>query len=330
MIIQKFFWLCSGGRISLIRENRSLHNLYAGLGAFVFFTSLFAFLSFFYASGYLFQSIYIRILLSLLWGAFIFNLDRFLVSSLDEINKNNKILIAIPRILIAIFLALIISKPLELKLFENEIDENMALFNQSRRVQYNQSLNSDSSEIGLINSSIEEIKSEIDKKEKELMALSKRMIREIDGSGGTEKIGAGPVYKAKKREYLEFKQEWIPVRKSMEIMIDSLESRKLIAIRIADNHKSDFENLISSNLGIIDRLDALHRLKNSSDSIYWAGTLIFLLFVFIESSPVIFKLLSPESFYAYMFQNEKRVLKTENDIQTEDKILNLKRAFNKT
>lgn len=327
MIIQKFFWLCSGGRISLIKTNPSLHNLYAGLGAFVFFTSLFALLSFFYASGYLFHNLYVRISLAFLWAAFIFNLDRFLVSSLDEIHQNNKLVIAIPRILIAIFLALVISKPLELKLFEKEIDENMALFNQNRRIQYNQSLNSDSSEIGLISKEIKSIKLEINSKEEELAGLSDRMIDEIDGSGGTQKIGAGPVFKAKKDAYESFKMRWLPEKQSLLTKLDSLESKKSIALNNAEKNKTDFEKILTSNLGIIDRLDSLNRLKSSSNSVYWAGTLIFLLFVFIESSPVIFKLLSPKSFYSYMFLNEKRVLQAENDMRTEERILNLKRAF---
>ncbi|MEO0471432.1 MAG: DUF4407 domain-containing protein, partial [Bacteroidota bacterium] len=56
------------------------------------------------------------------WGLLIFNLDRFIVASLrKKERKSSEWLAAMPRLLLALLFAVVIAKPLELKIFENEI-----------------------------------------------------------------------------------------------------------------------------------------------------------------------------------------------------------------
>jgi hypothetical protein len=66
------------------------------------------------------------ILVRLLWGTAIFNMDRYIVSSINkEGSTNQQILQASPRILLAIMIGIVISRPLELKIFDKEIRQKL-------------------------------------------------------------------------------------------------------------------------------------------------------------------------------------------------------------
>ena len=69
---------------------------------------------------------YPAIAFGIIWGLVIFNLDRFIVSTLrkDELFWNEFKLV-LPRLVLAVILAIVISKPLELKIFEKEIAQKV-------------------------------------------------------------------------------------------------------------------------------------------------------------------------------------------------------------
>ena len=61
------------------------------------------------------------------WGLLIFNLDRYIVATIGKGDGTSKITkeewkIARPRLLMAILLGIVIATPLELKIFEKEIE----------------------------------------------------------------------------------------------------------------------------------------------------------------------------------------------------------------
>src|SRR5699024_10544572 len=88
-----------------------------------------------FAGGYAIHitcdSMEVSVFFALFWGALIFNLDRYIVSTLSAgtsgkvISKQN-ILEATPRLLMAILLGFVIATPLELKLFEKEINAEIS------------------------------------------------------------------------------------------------------------------------------------------------------------------------------------------------------------
>jgi hypothetical protein len=124
--IRDFFWFCSGATRSVLKRSPIDSEKYAGIGATVFFTGLFASLSAGYALFTVFNNLLIASIAGLLWGLMIFNLDRYIVSSMvkrDRFWPEFKLLL--PRLALAILLALVISKPLELKIFEREINRQL-------------------------------------------------------------------------------------------------------------------------------------------------------------------------------------------------------------
>src|ERR1700761_7120628 len=124
--ITRFFWFCSGAHVGTLKKNPIEHNKYMGIGATIFFTALFASLSGGYAMYFVFAgnafAVVFAILFGLIWGTAIFNMDRYIVSSIDKQGTTNQqILQASPRILLAIMIGIVISRPLELKIFDKEI-----------------------------------------------------------------------------------------------------------------------------------------------------------------------------------------------------------------
>ena len=123
-LLELFFIRCSGASISIINICPEFEKIkYVSIGATIFFTSLLAFISSFYGLSQIFDSYLLIFPLAVFWGLIIFNLDRYIVQSLRPgDSKYNNLIISIPRITLAVLVAVIISKPLEVKLFEDEIN----------------------------------------------------------------------------------------------------------------------------------------------------------------------------------------------------------------
>jgi uncharacterized membrane-anchored protein len=126
-------FLCSGADKNILELCPTAEMAkYEGIGGTVFFTGLFAMLSGGYAFYLVFHSGEYAFLsasvLGMIWGLFIFNLYRYIVSSMvKQGNFCSDLKLAIPRLLLAILLAFVISTPLELKLFETEIEAELIL-----------------------------------------------------------------------------------------------------------------------------------------------------------------------------------------------------------
>jgi len=120
-----FFITCSGADSNILETcSKGEQNKYAGIGATVFFTAIMAFIASSYALYTVFDNMYTAIFFGLIWGLLIFNLDRFIVSTIKKMSSfKSELLQASPRILLAIIIAIVISKPLEMKIFEKEINQ---------------------------------------------------------------------------------------------------------------------------------------------------------------------------------------------------------------
>ena len=124
--INEFFWLCSGVNRKILRQCPTEYAKYAGMGGTIFFTACMAALSGGYAISTVFDSTIIAIFFGIFWGMLIFNLDRLIVNTMYSDGKVTiswqELVSGLPRIIMAIFLGIVISTPLELKIFEDAID----------------------------------------------------------------------------------------------------------------------------------------------------------------------------------------------------------------
>jgi hypothetical protein len=71
------------------------------------------------------------VILGLLWGAVILNIDRFLVLSMGSTRDRKRlVLITLPRLVLAVVLALVISTPLVLRIFQSDINQQLFIMQQ--------------------------------------------------------------------------------------------------------------------------------------------------------------------------------------------------------
>ncbi len=306
-MLKQFFWMCSGADLDILENSSKAEQIkFAGIGGTVFFTAVMAFIASSYALFTVFDNYYTAIFFGLVWGLLIFNLDRFIVSTIKKSdNKWTEIWQATPRIILAIIIAVVISKPLEMKLFEKEIDQvlleqknNLTLANKDQIA--NQFL----PEINSIQSEIEKLESAIDTKEAESNNLYETYIAEAEGRKGTLIVGKGPVYKEKREKHDATLAELQQLKVDNKAKITERETQ--IAFLTLQQKEQ-----VMSTQPIIDGFDGLMARINALQELPWLPSFfIFLLFLAIETSPIFSKLIAPKGEYDFKLQDIEDSVKT--------------------
>lgn len=132
---KKFTWWCAGVDRDLLTMCPSDHAKYAGVGTVILFTALMAWFSSFIAMRLVLKAPMDQFnnsetigaaVFAIIWAAMIFCLDRFITNTMYSDGKvtisKQEFICGLPRIVIAIFLGIVISAPLELMIFDQEID----------------------------------------------------------------------------------------------------------------------------------------------------------------------------------------------------------------
>ncbi|WP_234859392.1 DUF4407 domain-containing protein [Aquimarina aquimarini] len=306
-MLKRFFILCSGADKNILADcSDGEQNKYAGIGATVFFTAVMAFIASSYALYTVFDNYYTATFFGLLWGILIFNLDRFIVSTIKKKNSFiDELIQASPRIILAIIIAIVISKPLELKIFEKEIDRvlleqknGLTLTNKEQIAkQYNPKIAAIDSEIGAL-------KQEIITKETEVNGLYETYIAEAEGRKGTELIGKGPVYKEKRDKHDAALIALTELKKENIEKVTALETQK-IALTV------EYDDQVTKSQPIIDNFDGLMARVNALNELPWLPSFfIFLLFLAIETSPIFAKLFSPKGEYDFKIEDIESEIRT--------------------
>lgn len=310
--ITRFFWFCSGANFSILKRTPTESNKYMGIGATVFFTGVLAALAAGYALFTVFQSLAPSIGFGLLWGLMIFNLDRFIVSSMrKKENAWDEWKLAIPRLVLAVLLALVISKPLELKMFEREINRKLDEKKTEFIAEAKTNLAKGFPEILELEGRIESLKEEVSKSE----AFRDQLQGEYDAERFGEKtlgtsgiVGLGTNAK-KKEEQLDAAQSTLEqLRSRNQARIDTFEAqiREFMALRQAEFEKQ--QPGIEGFDGLAARMDALSVLTTESSAMAMANAFIMLLFIAIETAPIFVKLISPRGPYDELLElHEDRI-----------------------
>ncbi len=300
--LKTFFWYCSGADAKLLQQCDSESSKYVGIGATVFFTGLFAALSAAYAFFTVFDSYVIASILGLVWGLMIFNLDRFIVSSMRKSGKFwSEFALATPRILLAVLISIVIAKPLELKIFEKEINAELALMTEEMFSEQEQLVKDKYvGQTATLKSEIEGLKMEMEKKATKRDELARIAQQEADGTGGTGKRNPGPIYNIKKADADKLEEELQALTITNQTLIETKQGQlnnldSLSAAELATLQKTTIG-------GPAARLEALSRLTIDSEAIWMANLFIILLFIVVETSPIFVKLISKKGPYDYLLE----------------------------
>lgn len=297
-IINRFLIKCSGASLEILMNcPRFEITKYSSIGMTIVFTTILALVSSFFALSIIFDNLVINIVLALLWAGIIFNLDRYIISSMRASeSKWNDFAKAIPRMLIAIIIAVIISKPMEIQIFKSEIDSFLKIEN-SKLIS-----DVDIKYAGLIEDNNQKKKEE-EEQYNDLLMLREQYYQdfkcECDGTCGTRKRGRGVECFSRKEKYETFQAELKSERIKRDQALKRL-SEEETNIRL--QMKSEKEMLKASlSYGLLDQIRALNNLETAS-SIF-----ILFMFVMIEIAPILTKLMSSKGPYENLIlEHEKK------------------------
>jgi hypothetical protein len=328
----RFLWWCAGAdQYFLLRSPKQDRVKYAGIGGIVLATGLLAMAS----GGFAFDTAFgpkgmagsdsgssigftlLNIGFAIFWGLMIFNLDRFIVSSTGKGDGTDSITRkelwgAFPRIVIAFILGVTISKPLEIKILETEINVELRIKQQEKLAEFNESTKKRFQyDIDLIDADLLKIETDRNILVDRQKVAEKEYTDQMQGRAGN--AGYGP--RAKQLEMLS--KEKIALVESFDVktktQVDNLRKQRQKKLE-----ELDYE-LNVTNLEQAHNLDGLlARIATSHDLSLWMGIALLAIFLSIEMGPILFKLMMTKGAYDYMVENFTLRQNIENGIIREE------------
>ena len=265
-------------------------------GVFVLLTGTFAFLSCMYAVYKTFDSFWVAIPVGLLYATVIVFIDREIVSA----GSKRAALLRLP---LAVVVGLVISVPLEMRLFEKRIDEQLFEKNKDKNKAARGQMEADER---AYEARIQNLEEEMKGFRGNMAGASETMLDETIGRARrdkrrTEIPGQGPAYRAagdqlKRNEQL------------LGLASTELEKLKLarndVRARIEETYKASAVPIADD---LLARYEALETVKaGSPDAAYLArGVMLFI--ILIEAFPALMKLMQRDNEYHIALEAARRV-----------------------
>lgn len=316
----KFLWWCAGAHQKLLKEFPSEHSKYSGLGGVLLATFVLATLSAGYAIHTVFGNWLWTIGFAIIWGLIIFNFDRFLVTTMRKygISKRKQIMMAIPRLVLALLIGIVIARPLEMKIFDKEINVQMTE-NLHKKIQRNDSLLVLENKAQLMAAETEK-QNLVNRKleiEDTLHNLQAAYVQEADGTGGSRQRGIENITRLKQDAYNQAKLHYTPELAMIEKNILSQDGIFKNANTAMQEKRKQYEASARANMGFLERNKALADLSSKESSVWWASLLISLLIILVEIGPVLSKLIMPTGPYDIALAREEllQMAADENEIR---------------
>ncbi|HEX7151296.1 MAG TPA: DUF4407 domain-containing protein [Thermoanaerobaculia bacterium] len=328
---------CGGAHAALVAGYPEERTRLATVGATVLFTGLFAGA----ASGYAFYTVFGPgpwvPLLGLAWAAMIFNLDRLIVMSMHG-SLRKRWLAAIPRLMLATVIALVIARPLELWIFKDEImlglkqadtrAEEAATDEWKKRLasaaaRYEAAVVSAGTAAG-----VPAAQSELDRAaesrkrcQDNLRKAAEDHSAEVDGTGGTGNAGIGPAARTKYAHYLDVKTQCETVAlvvtsarsaldtalKRQAVLSEDDERTRDVEIAKAESirKRTLADRATSRKDSLLGRHRQLSHLASEDGAVLGMTLFITVLFWLVESLPVVAKLMSSDNIYDEMLKRRR-------------------------
>jgi hypothetical protein len=330
---KKFLWWCAGAHQELLKQFASEHAKHSGLGGVLLATFVLASIAAGYAIYTVFDNWLYAIGFGIIWGLIIFNFDRFLVSTMRKygISKRKQLWMAVPRLALALLIGFTIARPLEMKIFEKEINVKMTE-NMHKKIQRNDSLLALENE-AQINDATAERQRLITRKdaiEDTLHRLQQAYVQEADGTGGSGQRGIEDLTHLKINAFDQVRTQFGPEVLQLERKIAAQDDILTNAKATMEQKRQDYATSAAANMGFLERNKALSDLSGEESSVFWSCLLISLLIILIEIGPILSKLIMPIGPYDIALAKEEllQMAADENHIRADKEIRNeKKKAF---
>ena len=324
--LNEFMWICAGANRRVLRQCPTDYAKYAGIGGTILFTALMAMLSGGYALYFVFNSVPKAIAFGIFWGMLIFNLDRFIVNTMYSDGKVTiswrEFYSGLPRIIMAIFLGVVISTPLEMKIFEDRINSQLVKDNIERT-------NASRAQIDEGNKPLVDRRNELEKQQSDiqnrLAKANEELKKEGEGSALSGKAGHGQIYKDKEANRDAIQKELSMWNSAHQNELNDLSDQIKIN---RDKGNADIAEGNEEN-GFCVRYEAFSNVKSNNLALNIVSIVIMLLFIIIETAPTFFKMMIASGPYddylrAEMHRirvlSDKRISDINDDINTEVQI----------
>lgn len=358
--LNEFLWICAGVNRKVLRQCPTDYAKYAGIGGTILFTALMAMLSGGYALYTVFDDYRTATVFGVFWGLLIFNLDRFIVNTMYSDGKVTiswmELWSGLPRIIMAIFLGIVISTPLELRIYESEIDVKIQedakkLIDEYRRADQNRvdSLTNIIAEIrakpdnlplpiayqgqaGQIRNDLENRQSQLNEVESNIKLLTSQL-RALTDSSAIAKKSAQLNSKYAQRnqlrsQVLQLQGEFAKISTDYQKSIEEAEKQKKelilsiqeqIDIAMRNLNDSTYTNIIANKYGGFEaRMKAFHEMREENRSTNISAWCIMLLFIIIETAPTFFKMMIASGPYDDLLRAEMYRVKVLSDKRVSD------------
>ena len=344
-LLNEFLWICAGADRKVLRQCPTEHAKYAGIGGTILFTAIMASISGGYAIYKVFadevfdkandvwitdmNAVYTAIAFGIVWGLLIFNLDRFMVNTMysdgtHKITKEERIG-ATPRLILAVFIGIVISTPIELRIFKDKIQVQL---NQDQSAEMQKMAKGHSALDGEI-LKIETEKTDnikrLDKKRDELAEAEDKLYTETKGKGITGVEGYGPAARMLQRNVDRLKLEVEKLDGEVTKANLSLDKRLEKKYEDRELYTKVDKKAEESMKGFAAELKALNTITIpwKDPALFVARILIMFLFIAIEVIPTLFKLMMIDGAYDAVLALEKhraKVVAKEQESNINDNI----------
>lgn len=298
--ISKFLIWCTGVPYDLLLTCPKIEKIkYEAFGAAMLIPAVAGFFSGSYALQQTFLSGWPSYVGGAIYSLLIFTIERILVISLG-FPKDRSSYFRSPalylRILLAAVIAIVIAKPLEMRIFEQTISEQLD-------VQLKAKKNTVEEKYAILNQGLID---EIQDKEKLTRDLQERYLDEVDGLSSTHEVGDGPIAKIKRAELTTAKHELDSLKSQNEIAITTNQQEKENEIsRIQKAHAND----------IPARLRALGQAMSENDYIKWTSWILTLFLLIFEIIPLMSKVFLPAGPLHDAIEAEKKIFEDEQVVK---------------
>jgi hypothetical protein len=348
--IRHFLWFCAGADRQILKHCPQSERIKEeGIGGVVLATAVLAFFSSFYAFYTIFgpkvgfaasaaqqvmdQPTAIKSAIAgFVWACIVFNLDRLIVSSggNDDGDGSKKFLKALPRLLMAMIIGFTLSKPLEIKVMESEINAKLQLEQQQHYKKLMDVENKNYADnLANINKRKDEVIAARKEKEAALDALRKkaneqeiRVADEASGKLSNKTPGRGPGW----QDATDNLQRTLKEKAQVEEDLKNTEKAYLAEVadlngQIDQAHK-DYDLAKKQKVdeshqqdGLMIRISLAHEISPIGS---WALTILLLV---IEVAPVLYKLMLTNGPFHYLTENQKEVAIARFAIQRKNELL---------
>ncbi len=332
--LNEFLWICADVNRKVLRQCPTDYSKYAGIGGTILSTAIMAMFSGGYALFSIFSdpnkemqdsNVYIMTgVFAVFWSLLIFNLDRFMVNTMysDGTHKitGEELKGGLPRIILAIFLGLVISTPIEMRIFDDKIQAQVVKDQNATRKEMENANKSFDEKIEKLNNSKRQNIERVVSANRKLESLQEAAYKEATGHGLSGKVGIGNYTKRLEKWAKDQKGEVERIQADVDTTNKDIDNQiKELRAKQSESDEN-IRNSVNAMKGFTAKFNALHEVTSPSNSmnLFIARICIMLLFVAIEVIPTLFKMMMTSGPYDDLLRAEKHRVRVLSDKRISD------------